>query len=123
MSRKDWNTLWTASCRSAVSLLLHQKLYDVYKAVSHDESLQCPSFRCLNPRGWAAVVQVARELVAQRQKDRALLALKRRKLHEQQLEKLVSEETFQLRGLAETCCACFACSVNLGQHVCCAGHP
>jgi hypothetical protein len=58
------------------------------------------------------VVQVARELVAQRQKDRALLALKRRKLHEQQLEKLVSKETLQLRRLAEACCACFAYILN-----------
>lgn len=56
------------------------------------------SVQCLDIRGRAAVVQVARELVAQRQKDRALLALKRRKLHEQQLEKLVSEDTLQQRG-------------------------
>lgn len=35
------------------------------------------------------MLQVARELVAKRQKERALLALKRRKLHEQQLERLV----------------------------------
>lgn len=36
----------------------------------------------------AREMQVARELVAKRQKERALLALKRRKLHEQQLERL-----------------------------------
>jgi hypothetical protein len=99
----------------------------VTKALRHlqrcdpQRSPQHPSFECAQARGWAAVVQVARELVAQRQKDRALLALKRRKLHEQQLEKLVSEETLQLRGLAETCCASFTYSVNTCKHVCCAG--
>jgi hypothetical protein len=39
--------------------------------------------------GRSAEVQVARELVVKGQKDRALLALKRRKLHEQQLDRLV----------------------------------
>jgi hypothetical protein len=47
MSRSDWSTLWTASCRSAVCMLLFLKSYSMIEGVAngHDEARKAQASR------------------------------------------------------------------------------